>query len=219
MQQSLATLKALCEQRTSEGNKVNIEWERGNDFEVYNLKVDNNLIDISVDVQEDMCQLIESRLQKLHPMGVFYSRGEAIYSPSLSAFTGIDAMHEVTSDTLEKAVEITVPKDFYFDRLKVSFSIDLKGAQEYEAELQLFNGPVSQYGASLRKMIERALAGEVNALVSDVNNLHYLSFSGSVLRSDFTEGEHLLVYRIENINYGYSDIENRTVFIPLEEVA
>lgn len=224
---------AWCDEQVKDGSILTIEWDGGNDSGSFYLRINDADVNNKYDDPEDIPNLILEKADDILEYGSFAgdfnTQGTLTYDPKTKRFSGTDHYSESEGATLggEHADEsekieiiIKVPKDLWFDVCHIECAIgdSLTAFEEFNAQLQVLQGPVTDKHKSWVKDLEGKLFRQIEKIMSGVEqDIEYSHNDWIISRGDFKEEGKYLVYKIDEFHYSYYNNTDKEVEIAFKD--
>jgi hypothetical protein len=221
MAQKLLTTSDLiewCDEQIAKGHTLSMGWEGGGDSGWVFFKIDDEQVATESSEMELLIDMMYDQLDYGSWAGEFSAQGEAFYDPKQKAFVGTDYYGEDGTVHQECCINIVVPKSLWFDAVEYN----MEGEDPHiDFAFVLRNGFLTEAHEKASKQVvedlDDAVEQEIRKYTSQDFHEEYRSIwqSDRIQRSDFREVGDNLVFTIEEIGIGVSQVEDKDVFLEL----
>lgn len=212
-----------CKEQHKAGKELSIKWEGGGDSGWAFVELDGEQLD------NEYSRALEDRIYNALDYGSwageFNASGEAIYDAKTNAFEGTDHYSEDTNETLylESFINITVPKDFWFEQLVIECEANHDETPNVDVRFIIKNGFLTKEHTDFCSNLEQVLVKRFEEVFTTWENndsteeLRGCSDSWTIERNEFKEIDGLLSYNIETIEIETWNTEEKVIMLELNE--
>lgn len=215
-------IKELIQQLITkyDSTDIKVNWDGGNDEGCYYLHIKDNEIDIPYGKRESPESMFIQEIADIIGYGSFAGdfscNGELSYDAEKDCLVGEDSYEESKDFVYKfpKPINITIPKDIWFD----SLAIEASGyVEEIDVAVRLLisNGPVSQEHLDLEDEIAGMIRTTIDkTLCNDVYEVNNIWLDEDIKVEDMNKDEDGNPYfNITEISYSKYEGEDKDVYI------
>jgi hypothetical protein len=216
------TLLSWCDQQVKDGKELKLLWDGGNDSGWVHFELDGDSYED--EHTEKLVNYMYDHLDYGSWAGEFSATGEAIYNAEEQAFVGTDYYSESQTMEYDVNIPIPVPKDLWFDQLKIHIEVNSDDTPDCQVEFTIKNGFLTEEHQKLEKEINDYLVEEMTKAIAKFEEEEEVGFESIwddviLTQTDFAEeSEDSKIAYVQEIDFRYPDGEEKEIYLDLKTI-
>lgn len=199
----------------AEKGQLSIKWDGGNDSGWFRLCIDGE--ELPYEEGEAIINIADSILGYGSFAGDYNTEGELFYDKATKTFIGEDNFSSNDNTTTKLGFQVKIPTSIWFDRIQIVVAGDAyDNYSESTSFITVDNGPVSDEHVVIEEKILSDLIEHIKSLDPEIS-IDSVWDQWDIPYADFKKKGSYMVYKMDNLNYSYCDIETKEVEINLNE--
>jgi len=205
-----------CKEQVKAGRELKLCWEGGGDSGWAYFQIDGQTVENTF--TEKLTDMMYAELDYGSWAGEFNAQGEATFDADIEAFVGTDYYSETADTSIESDIKVSVPKDIWFDNIRISVDIQ-EGDNDVEVSFIVLNGFVTPQHTVLEESLQDYLTSEIVDTIDSKNLDNFRSAWDNIIinHSEFTENGDSITYTIDKISISVEEQTDKSIYLSIAE--